>query len=214
MLKIRLYCVLRKRDDLSFEDQAEQCCQGGAEAILMSGSLVSPKELVALGLKIRNICRKYKVLFFVGSRPDIALAVDADGVNLIGPFDVSVDLAKQILGPRKIVGVCGSSLGALVAAAEEGAGYIMVGPMFEEGKPGQDSPGLDIIRLVKKRVKVTVIASGSVTLDNLPEALSAGADGVAVSRAVCGAPSPKEAARKFLSIISEAAIKNMPAENR
>jgi thiamine-phosphate pyrophosphorylase len=213
LLKIKLYCVLSSRSGLSFEEQAEQCCQGGAEAVLLGGNLVSPKETVARGLKIRDICSKYKTLFFIGSRPDIALAVNADGLHL-EPDDVSIDLAKQILGPRKLVGVFASSLARLVEADGQGADYVMVGPLFEAAK-GEKSPlGLDIIRLVKKRVKASVIAAGAITLENLKEALAEGPDGVAVSRGICGAASPKEAAQKFLTVITGAGQNNKPAENR
>jgi thiamine-phosphate diphosphorylase len=199
---------LRKREDLSFEDQAEQCCQGGAEAIFLSaGTDLNPKETVAAGLKVKDVCRKNKVLFIIGSRPDIALAVDADGVQL-GPDDVSIDLAKQILGPRKIVGVLGSSLAQIVAATEQGAAYIVAGPLFTASKNGQPPLGIDIIRLIKKRVKIPVLASGAITLENVAEVINEGADGAAVSRAVCGAVSPKEAAVKFVQLITAAALKN------
>lgn len=203
MLKIKLYCVLSSRAGLSFEEQAEQCCQGGAAAVLLGGNLVSPKETVARGLKIKDICRKYKTLFFVGSRPDIALAADADGLHL-EPDDVSIDLARQILGPRKLVGVFGSSLARLVEADGQGADYLMVGPLFEAAKGEKEPLGLDIIRLVKKRVKAAVIASGAITLDNISQALAEEPDGIAVSRSICGVASPKEAAQKFLRIITDA----------
>jgi thiamine-phosphate diphosphorylase len=179
--------------------------------VLLGGDILSPKEMVARGLKIKEICRKHKALFFVGSRPDIALAVDADGVHL-GPDDVSIDLAKQILGPRKLVGAYGSSLGQLVAASEQGAAYLMLGPVFGAVKSA-GAPGLDLIRLVKKRAKAPVIVSGEITLENLPQVLSEGVDGVAVSKAVCGEQSPKEAAQKFLKIIAGAGLKGAPAEN-
>ena len=61
--------------------------------------------------------------------------------------------------------------------------------------------GIDIIRLIKKRVKIPVLASGAITLENVGEVISEGADGAAVSRAVCGAVSPKEAAVKFDDMI-------------
>jgi len=203
-LKIKLICILRNRDDLGFEDQAEQCCLGGADAVLLGGSAgLSSKDMVVTGVKIKSICRKYKVLFFAGSRPDIALAVDADGIQL-GPDDIPMEFAKQILGPRKIVGVGGTSLAQIVAAAEQGAAYVVAGPLFAASKSGHQPLGIDIIRLIKKRVKVPVIASGAITLENIREVISEGADGAAVSRAVCGAPSPKDAAGKFIQLIYEA----------
>lgn len=204
MLKIKLLCILRKRHDMSLEDQAEECCQGGADAILLRGDTLSPKEMVSAGLKIRELTRAHKALFIVGERPDIAVAVDADGVNL-GPEDLSIDIVKQIIGPRKIVGSEVSSLGAAITAVNEGAGYLLIGPMFSQEK---EALGLDIIRLIKKRVNVPVLVFGAINSDNVSQVIEAGADGVAVSRAVCGASMVKSAAQKLKSIILELNINN------
>ena len=207
MLKIKLCCVLRKRTDLSFEEQAGECCLGGADAVLLDGSILTGKETAAVGLKIRDITRKHKVLFFIGGRPDIAAGIDADGVHL-GPDDVGIELARQIIGPGKIIGYAALTLGHAVSAAEEGAGYIMAGPMFSQEKAAL---GVDIIRLIKKRVKVPVIASGAINYENIDEILKAGADGIAAGRAVCGAQAVKAAAEKFKNKILELE-NNLPGE--
>lgn len=177
MLKIKLLCILETKQDSGFEEQAEECSAGGADALLLYGDSLTPKESILVGLKIREIARKNKVLFLINGRPDIALAVDADGVHL-RPDDVSIDLAKQIVGPRKIIGFAASSLSQAVAAAQEGAGYIMAGPMFSKELT---SPGIDMIRLIKKRIKVPVIAFGEINSENITETMQAGADGIAVS---------------------------------
>lgn len=203
MLKIKLYCILRNRADLSLEEQAEQCCLGEADALLLADGTLSPKETVARAENIRKITRKSKVLFFVGSRPDIAAGVDVDGVHL-GPDDVSVELTRQLIGPVKVVGCAVSSMGQALAAAEAGAGYVMAGPMYSQGKTPL---GMDIIRLIKKRVKIPVLACGGIKLENVEEIIMAGADGIAVSGAVCGAASVREAARVFKAKILEQALK-------
>ena len=176
MLKIKLYCILRNRADLSFEDQAEQCCLGGADALLLRGNVLTSSATLDLGRRIRDITRRHKALFFVGGRPDIALGADADGVHL-EPDDVGIELAGRIIGPGKITGFAASSMGQAVAAADGGAGYVMVGPMFSQEKTAL---GIDIIRLIKKRVKVPVIASGAINFENVMEVMMAGADGAAV----------------------------------
>jgi len=80
--------------------------------------------------------------------------------------------------------------------------------LFTASKNGQPPLGIDIIRLIKKRVKIPVLAAGAITLENVSEVINEGADGVAVSRAVCGAASPKEAAAKFVQLISATVLKN------
>ncbi len=199
MLKIKFYCILSAKHGLSLEEQAEQCCLGGADAILLTGEMQNPRQTIETGLKIREITRRHKVLFFVEGRPDIAVGIDADGVHL-GPDDVSFDLARQIIGPRKLIGSTASSLGQAVSASELGASYVMIGPLFSHQK---DAPGVDIIRLIKKRVKAPVIACGDINFDNTAEIMRSGADGIAVSDAVLKAQSVSDETKRFKARVIE-----------
>lgn len=207
MLKIKLYCVLSARYGLNFEEQAEQCCLGGADALLLTGEMISPRQTAELGLKIREITRRHKVLFFVEGRPDIALAVDADGVHL-DPEDVGFDLARQIIGPRKLIGSSASSLGQAVSAAEEGACYVMIGPMFSQQKT---APGIDMIRLIKKRVKVPIIAYGEINFENTREIMQSGADGIAVSEVILKARSVSDEAKRLKAMVVDLYSKENPS---
>jgi thiamine-phosphate pyrophosphorylase len=49
-----------------------------------------------------------------------------------------------------------------------------------------------------------LVAIGGITEDNVAAVIEAGADAVAVISAVCGAPDPAEATRRFLRRIEEA----------
>jgi thiamine-phosphate pyrophosphorylase len=53
-------------------------------------------------------------------------------------------------------------------------------------------------------MRVPLIAIGGITAANVGEAIRAGADGVAVISAVCGAPDPEAASRRLLDAIRTA----------
>ena len=177
MAKLRLIYITGKLDGLSFEEQVEQACKGGADAVRFACAGLSAREAMSLGARLKEICSAHKVLFLAESRPDIALALDADGVHL-GTDDIPFRWAAHILGSMKLIGVSAASLGQATAAAQEGAGYVSIGPLFP---PGAETVGVDLLRLVKKRIKIPLIAEGGVGIDTAAEAIATGADGAAVT---------------------------------
>lgn len=192
--KVKVYCITTNRSDMPCEEQVEFACKGGADAIQFGDAKRTAKEIVATGQKLRDICRKYKALFLIGGRPDIALACDADGVHLAGD-DIPAEFARHILGPRRTIGIAVSSLGQALAAAQSGADFLSVGPLFPASAEG--AVGLGGISLIKKRVKVPVLGAGGITLENVADVVKADADGAIVSRAVCGARDIEQAAREL-----------------
>jgi thiamine-phosphate pyrophosphorylase len=199
--KIKLFCQPRPGEKLSIEEQAEQACSGGADAILFDPGMLSAKEMLALGQRLREVCSRAKALFVVGGRADIALTLDADGVHL-SQDDLPVEWAHRILGPRKIVGVSVSSLGQAAAAIEQGADYVAIGPLFPAAaEASKDIPGIDSVRLVKKRIKVPLIAFGGITRETAAEVIRTGADGVLVGQAIMAAQDISSAAREFKQIV-------------
>jgi len=71
-------------------------------------------------------------------------------------------------------------------AEKEGADYIAIGPIFStSSKPKVGPPkGTRIISQVKEMIKIPIVAIGGINLDNIDKTLEAGADGIAVIKAV------------------------------
>jgi len=90
-------------------------------------------------------------------------------------------------------------------AQDDGADYVAVGSMFPTGsKPGFRLVGPDLLRRVRPHISVPLVAIGGITVGNVAEVISAGADAVAVISAVCATPDPAGAARSFLERIRAA----------
>ena len=101
--------------------------------------------------------------------------------------------------------VLGRSTHSVAQAREaqaEGADYIAVGSMFPtQTKPEFQLVGPELIRAVRPQTKAPLVGIGGVTHVNVAQVIRAGADGVAVISAVCGAPDPAAATREFLAAI-------------
>ena len=188
MLKreIKLLCITCPRDDISYEQQVELACQGGADMIQLRDKKMSDKDLFDLSLKLQRICNKYDVLFTVNNRVDIADISNSDGVHL-GQNDLPVLYARKVL----------------VEASKLPVDYIGCGAIFPTTtKPEANVRGLEVLKKIKEsNISKPVIAIGGIDKTNVAEVIKAGANGIAVVRAVCGAQDIKKEAQDIKKII-------------
>jgi thiamine-phosphate pyrophosphorylase len=137
----------------------------------------------------------------INDRPDIAAAVDADGVHL-GQEDMSVKDARAIVGPRMLVGVSTHNIDQAHAAAIDGANYLGAGPTFTSTtKSFNQFAGLEYLREVATEIQLPTFAIGGITAKNLTEVLAAEISRIAVSSAVTNAPDPASAAYDLLGML-------------
>ncbi|MBI2153221.1 MAG: thiamine phosphate synthase [Candidatus Rokubacteria bacterium] len=150
---------------------------------------------------LRRRAKEAGVLFVVNDRLDLTLAVDADGFH-VGHDDLPAAIARRLLPSSMFLGVSTHSLEQARQAEQDGADYVAVGSIFPTAtKPESQVVGLDLLRAVRPHVKAPLVAIGGISADKAAEVIEAGADGVAVISAVCGARDPAEATRRLLERI-------------
>ena len=153
----------------------------GADIIQLRDKDAPVKNLIKIGHAIKKLTERFHAFFIINDRPDIAYACNADGLH-IGQEDVAISAARSILGNGKEIGVSTHSLAQARRARSEGADYISVGPIFHSStKPHLKPVGVELLRDIRKKIDLPIIAIGGITPENVEEALAAGADIVAVS---------------------------------
>ncbi|MFM7440061.1 MAG: thiamine phosphate synthase [Snowella sp.] len=149
--------------------------------------------------KLCQLCHDYGALFLVNDRVDLALAVNADGIHL-GQQDLPIAIARQILGPNRIIGRSTTNPQEMAKAIAEGADYIGVGPVYETPtKVGKAAAGLDYVSYAAQNSPVPWFAIGGIDQTNLGDVLKAGAKQVAVVREIMQSPNPTEATQDLLA---------------
>ncbi len=149
--------------------------------------------------KLCQLCHDYGALFLVNDRVDLALAVNADGIHL-GQQDLPIAIARQILGPNRIIGRSTTNPQEMTKAIAEGADYIGVGPVYETPtKVGKAAAGLDYVSYAAQNSPVPWFAIGGIDQSNLQDVLKAGAKQVAVVREIMQSPNPTEATQDLLA---------------
>ncbi|MBA4319628.1 MAG: thiamine phosphate synthase, partial [Flavobacterium sp.] len=143
------------------------------------------------------------VLFLINDYADIALAVDADGVHL-GEDDLPITAVRKILSFDKIIGCSTHNLTEAKKAEKEGADYISVGAIYPTStKENAILVKPSLIREIKKKVFLPLVAIGGINENNLQEVMKMGPDGIAVAKAVIANPNPKMAVKRILSKVNK-----------
>jgi thiamine-phosphate pyrophosphorylase len=205
-LDLTLYVITDRRlaSGRSHEEVAREAIAGGATVIQLRDKEASTKELVEIGRRLRRLTAERGVTFIVNDRVDVALAVNADGVHL-GQEDMPAALARQLMGPAKVIGVSASTVEEAKRAEKDGANYLGVGPVYATvTKPDAGEPiGVEGLAEILRAVSIPVVAIGGIKEGNVEEVIAAGADGVAVVSAVVAAQDIEAAARRLRRKIKE-----------
>ncbi len=182
---------------------AEEALKGGATVIQLRDKEKSGRELYRIGVKLREITKKYKALFIVNDRLDIALAVGADGVHL-GMNDLPISVARRIAGNNFIIGASVTSPEEAVLAEKEGADYISAQSIFEtSSKEDVKVIGLEGLKDIVKVSSLPVIAIGGINRDNVGDVMKTGIKGIAVISAVVSKEDVKSATEELKRMVRE-----------
>ena len=198
-----LYAVTPEQTDLFLLiSQVESCIKGGARLIQYRCKKLSKIEQSKQARKIKIVCDYYKVPLIINDNIELCRILDADGVHL-GENDDSLEKARLVLGPSKIIGVsCYNSIDRVKKAVDKGATYIALGACFPTiTKPNAPTASLDLIALVLKEFKIPVVAIGGITLENVEFLTKEGVSCIALINSLFKENDIEGTARQFSSLM-------------
>jgi thiamine-phosphate pyrophosphorylase len=182
-----------------------QCLDAGLRAVQLREKDLGVRDLLGLAASLREVTRRHGACLLVNDRADVALVVDADGVQRTH-LSLPVAALRRIGPPSFLIGASAHSEGEARQAAAEGADFIVFGPVYDTPSKRQYGrpQGLHALGQVAAAVGRPVIAIGGITPERVPEVRAAGAAGVAVISAILGAERPAEATKAFLDALARA----------
>ena len=189
----RLYLVTDRQQTAGrpLAEVVAAASRGGLGAVQLREKDLSAGELYDLGACLQEALNPHRVPLLINDRIDVALALDAAGVHLAG-HSLATRTARRLLGPDKLLGVSTHSLEAACRAADEGADFVVFGPVFPTPSKLAYGPpqGLPRLAEVVRDVPVPVIGIGGINPANLPQVMRTGAHGVAMIRGRAGGAGP------------------------
>lgn len=179
----KLYAIIDEKylDKMPLNEMIKILQENNATMIQLRIKNLPDRKFYHYGERIKKLITKSIVKFIINNRVDIALGINADGVHL-GQSDMPLKNAREILGDRFIIGISTHSLEEAISAQKNGADYIGVGAVFPtQTKPDAKVCSLNLIRTLKKRIKIPIIGIGGINDKNYNKVIKAGADGVALA---------------------------------
>ena len=211
--------------DPSFGDDTIVRCSEAAAAALPPGAFCvqlrdkhrAVGSLRLMAWRLRIVTQKAGGLLVLNGDAHLARDVGADGVHL-GGGAAAVAEARAILGRPGWISVAAHTDDDVRRATGEGADAVLVSPVFATrppsssgfAAPGASSPvqkrprGLEALRSAHAIAgsRPAVFALGGVTLDRVRSCADAGAEGVAVLRALLTSHQPGILARAIHDVLA------------
>jgi thiamine-phosphate pyrophosphorylase len=152
----------------------------GVDWIQIREKDLSARELFHLTQRVLDLPNPHGSKILVNTRVDVALAAAAAGAHLPAGSPAP-NLWRAHTPPGFLIGVSCHTLDEIRAAQDDGADYVVFGPVFapRSKAPGLEPRGIDGLAQAVHAVRIPVVALGGITTGNEEECIQAGAAGIA-----------------------------------
>ena len=202
---LRLYLVTNRYQDSveSFLEKVEIACRSGVTIVQLREKNLTTNQYYQLAKQVKEITDAYQVPLIIDDRLDVCLAVDAAGLH-IGDDELPVSVARQVLGPEKILGVTAKTVKRALEAEEGGANYLGTGAIFPTTtKENAPITLISTLKTICQRVAIPVVAIGGLTSENIDQLIDTGIAGVAVVRDLMQAEDVEAKTQAFLTKLDD-----------
>ena len=202
---LRLYLVTNRYQDSleSFLEKVETACRSGVTIVQLREKNLTTNQYYQLAKQVKEITDAYQVPLIIDDRLDVCLAVDAAGLH-IGDDELPVSVARQVLGPGKILGVTAKTVKRALEAEEGGADYLGTGAIFPTTtKENAPITRISTLNDICQTVSIPVVAIGGLTSENIDQLIGTGIAGVAVVRDLMQAEDIEVKTQAFLTKLDD-----------
>ncbi len=159
-------------------------------------------ERFRLAERFRRITADGGCLLMINDRPDVALAVDADGVHL-GQDDLPVSVVRALM-PDALVGLSTHNPAEIAAALAQDVSLINIGPIYATAtKVNPMAPlGTESLKEYMSRVPIPFSVMGGIKEHHIPELRSMGVRLIAMVTELTQSPDPGATFTRLRSLLA------------
>lgn len=183
--------------------------EGGCRWVQLRMKDAPDDEVRRTASEIIPLCKENGVILVLDDRVELAKELRVHGVHL-GKEDMPPVEAREYLGPHAIIGVTANTIADIEATRGLDVDYVGLGPFRHTTTKAKLSPilGIEGYSAVMKAkqaagLPLPVVAIGGITLEDIPQIMATGVNGIAVSGAIINAPDPVECTRQIIDTIKQ-----------
>ncbi len=200
----RLYLVTDDQQDLAtLKRVVRKAVEGGVTMVQVREKHGDVRAFIERAQAVKDILKDTDVPLIINDRVDVALAVDADGVHL-GQSDMPATIARELIGPNKILGLSIENEEQLAEADSLPIDYIGLSAIFATPTKTNTKKhwGIDGLNMALENTSLPIVAIGGINESNIPQLSATGVHGLALVSAICHAEDPKAASEYLLGLMS------------
>ena len=204
----RLQFITHHNEKYDYLQSADLALRGGCRWIQLRMKEADLSEIEKVALQLKPMCDAHNAVFLIDDHVELCKKIGADGVHL-GKMDMSPAEARSILGDEFLIGGTCNTFEDILSV-KDSVDYIGCGPFrFTETKK-KLSPVLGIegyqsivCECSHTQIDIPMVAIGGITLQDIPEILGTGMNGIAVSGAILNAQDPVKETNRFIHKIEK-----------
>lgn len=192
----------RRHTTLPLMEIVDQALAAGCRWIMVREKDLDRAALVALAVEILDLAAPVGACVVVNGDIEAAAAAGAQGAHVQSAAAAAE--ARETLGADALIGVSTHQLSEASLAADCGADYAIISPVFATGsKPGYGPRlGLRGLRGTCAATPLPIIALAGLTPRNAGSCIAAGAAGVATMGGIMRSLDPAQVTGEFIDALS------------
>lgn len=200
MHDLALYLVTDPSARLGVIETARAAARAGVRWVQLRDKDASEEALEATARALKAALDPLGARLLINDHPEIAARVGAAGVH-VGQGDAPVVRARALLGPDAIVGLSVNTAAQMAQVDWDLVDYVGVGPVFATAtKSDHEAPlGMPGVATLCAGARAPAVAIGGLRAEHAAQLRQAGAAGMAVVSAICGAEDPGVACSEILN---------------
>ncbi|WP_297217076.1 thiamine phosphate synthase [Thermoplasma sp.] len=208
-----LYLVTQDYFGEEFYRIIEEAIIGGVD-IVQYRDKTNPKDVRRdVARKVKRICSRYDIPFFIDDDVGLAIEIDSDGVH-IGKDDMPLPEARRLFNGFIGYSTYGDREMAIYAE-QNGADYVAFGPFFHTGtKKDAGIYDIGVLKDIHRYVDIPVFVIGGISRSNVSAFSEYDIDGIAVVSAIFSSPDPRSAARDLKEAFQNSVIRSRRSDDR
>lgn len=179
-----------------------EAVKGGVTMVQIREKHHDVRAFIERANAIKTVLQGSGVPLIINDRVDVALAVDADGVHL-GQSDMPASLARQLIGPNKLLGLSIESHQQLADVVDLPIDYIGLSAIF--ATPTKTDTlnhwGISGLRDALQTTSLPIVAIGGINPTNIEDVAATGVHGIALVSAIYQAEDPRTAAARIKALL-------------
>lgn len=187
----------------SLYEQVEEALKGGVTCVQLREKELDDEDFLKEAIEIKELCKKYRVPFFINDNVGVAIKCHADGIH-VGQEDMETSKVREMVGDDMMIGVSAHTVEEAVEAVKCGADCLGVGAMFTTStKKDADVLPMSVLKDICQAVDIPVVAIGGIGKSNIKELAGTGVDGVALVSAIFSADDIESECRELRKLSEE-----------